>query len=385
MIDNSEFFVPEFDLGRFRHMVARYVRLLIRARLTSEPGFLSHEDLERWDLADIDRDPLPGAQLAAQAAATLGLINTEFIPRCGSGGFPLTDQLRPEGRLICEVAMLAMFGGGSPHHNSDLLNAAEKLHQGQKVNWEELVNWSRLPVIRADLDLLPQPSRSSSPGPNQTDIGVLGKKNVFRRKGKSWTITYQGETVGLPDSVGLFYIHQLIEQPAKPIGVTDLKNAHAVWCTDPSSPLRKRKGGAIVSCDRDSGDDTANDELHSPGRDLGEEIDSAERAELARRIKEYDVSIPLLKAQGKIEQAKEQEEERRYLEKRLKSSRIPRGGTRKVASASGRVRRSVCGEIRRGLNKLRATHHALYDHLSQSLTIKAYCCYSPVTPTSWNE
>ena len=59
MIAESEYFVPDFDLGRFRHVVARYIRLLIQARLTSEPDFLSHEDLERWGLADVDRESLP--------------------------------------------------------------------------------------------------------------------------------------------------------------------------------------------------------------------------------------------------------------------------------------------------------------------------------------
>lgn len=386
MIADSEYFAPDFDLGSFRHVVARYIRLLIRARLTSEPDFLSREDLKRWDLAETDRESLSGAQLAAQAAATVGLINTEFIPRCGSGGYPLTDQLRPEGRLIGKVAMLGMFNGGGPYHNADLLNAAEKLRQGKEVNWEELVNWSWLPEIRADLDLLPQPLRSCSSGADRDGIEAMGTKNVFHCEGNSWTLTYQGKTVGKTHSVGLFYLHRLLGSPGTTISVEALRKAYAVWCNDASSPVRKSKDVITMGCGPESEGDEVGDALDSPDYDLGDELDLIGRQRFAQRIEELDRLIKSLKAQGKTAQANEHEGERQSLEQELKRSRIPGGGARKIAPASRKVKNAVQIAIKRTLNKLHMSHLALCQHLKHSLTINKYCyCYAPETPTSWNQ
>jgi hypothetical protein len=38
---SDDFFHPNFDPGEFRRTAAKYVKLLIRARWRSEPGFLT--------------------------------------------------------------------------------------------------------------------------------------------------------------------------------------------------------------------------------------------------------------------------------------------------------------------------------------------------------
>ncbi len=270
-------------------------------------------------------------------------------------------------------------------HNLALLDAAASLRQGQKVDWETLVQWSRLPVIRADLDLLPQPSRSSSSGANRNDIDVPGRRNVFRYDDMSWTLTYLGKTVGKPHSVGLFYIRQLLASPGTPIRVEVLRQAYAVWYNAPSSPVRKRSRVATIACDHERESDEGSDALNASEDDLGDELDSVGRQEVARRIKELDDLIKSLKAQGKTAQADEHECERQFLEQRLNSSRVPGGGASKIASARRNVKNAVCSAIRRELNRLQDIHPALYHHLDRSLKVKAYCCYAPETPTTWNE
>src|SRR6478672_9064376 len=70
---------PDFDLGDFRYAVARYVKLLIRARWKCEPGFLSDEELQTWGLGEIAEDRLAGWRLLEDAAAALARLNTEFL------------------------------------------------------------------------------------------------------------------------------------------------------------------------------------------------------------------------------------------------------------------------------------------------------------------
>ena len=52
-----------FDLGDFRYATARYVKLLIRARWQSDPGFLSKSDLAAWKLPNVSEDTLSSWQL----------------------------------------------------------------------------------------------------------------------------------------------------------------------------------------------------------------------------------------------------------------------------------------------------------------------------------
>jgi hypothetical protein len=149
---------PDFDLGNFRHAVARYIKLLIRARWKCEPGFLSQEDLAAWQLQDIEQDSQSSCMLLDQAAQALAHLNVEFLPRCGSGGICETDDSTAVGRLIGNVAGLAWLGSeGGPWHNSALVDAARMLRENKEVDWGWLVDWEMLQAIRADLNQLPQP------------------------------------------------------------------------------------------------------------------------------------------------------------------------------------------------------------------------------------
>jgi hypothetical protein len=148
--------LPQFDRGMFRWTVARYIKRLIRARWKSEPDFLSDDDLQRWRLANIRDDSEESWRLLSKAAADLGMLNREFLPRCGSGGVAPVGEESPVSRLIMEVAFLAPSEGGGPDHNQDLVDAAEILKAGGSIDWENFVDWKKLPQIREDLDELPE-------------------------------------------------------------------------------------------------------------------------------------------------------------------------------------------------------------------------------------
>lgn len=165
-------FRVDFDLGAFRHAAAKYVKLLIRARWKDEPRFLSDQTLDHWNLLEIKDDRhlanrIPSWRLLEEAAGALGILNTEFLPRCGSGGIPVINCEKPEFRLMEEIAFLADQYGDYPHHNGTLLTAAKRRREGARIDWDTLVDWPRLPAIRADLDLLPHPTRGAHEGPGK--------------------------------------------------------------------------------------------------------------------------------------------------------------------------------------------------------------------------
>jgi excisionase family DNA binding protein len=159
---NREFYYPDFDLGEFRYTVARYCKLLIRARWKCDPGFLDEADLAAWGLEDIGTDRWSACQLLDQAAAALGHLNRHFLPRCGSGGVRETDESTPEGRLIWVIAGLVPTDGGGPAHNAALLEASRQLRDGKPLDWGALVEWDCLKEIRANLDQLPHPRREAA-------------------------------------------------------------------------------------------------------------------------------------------------------------------------------------------------------------------------------
>ena len=72
-------FHPEFDAAAFRKAVARYIKLLIRARCRGSTAFVSEEELKRWGLKNIDQEPLQPWQLVQEAANALAKLNTEYI------------------------------------------------------------------------------------------------------------------------------------------------------------------------------------------------------------------------------------------------------------------------------------------------------------------
>lgn len=116
-MNQIEDFNPAFDRGRFRCAVARFVRLLVRARRMQEPRFFSAADLATWQISQREPEPHVTARLLELAAGALGHLNVDFIPRCGAGGIPCLGEETPLDRLVLNVADLVSPQGGGPAHN----------------------------------------------------------------------------------------------------------------------------------------------------------------------------------------------------------------------------------------------------------------------------
>ncbi len=175
---------PTFDPGVFRYAVARYVRLLIRARLTSQPQFLSPKALQSWELDRTHQETHSTACLLEFAADALAYLNSHFIPRCGSGGYRSPSCDTPLGRVITATVLLVRSEGGSPHHNLVLQEAANVVRSGQSLNWDEIADWAALPSIRSDLDLLPHPSPAVSKRLDQ--LATMVQEMATDHPGREW-------------------------------------------------------------------------------------------------------------------------------------------------------------------------------------------------------
>lgn len=239
-----ELYFPDFDLGVFRLSVARYVKLLIRSRWRSEPGFLDRERLAAWGLEDIGNDRWPAWKFVHQAAHALEHLNLHFLPRCGSGGVRFTDESTPEGRLICKVAFLSLHEGGGPDHNRPLLDAAMRLRDGQPVNWERLVSWGELDGVREDLDRLPVPN-VETPWSRLERIEELVTSLVEREKIKDWYDTEEfARLVGKSEFTcrewcRLGRIHAVKKSSGR--------GKHKAWAISHDELSRFRREGLIVS------------------------------------------------------------------------------------------------------------------------------------------
>lgn len=234
-------FIPTFDPGEFRYAVARYVRLLIRARLTQEPRFLSPAELATWDMKASQRDLLSTSQVLELAAGALAHINTQFVPRCGSGGLQWPGDETPLGRLMLASVALVPSEGGGPDHNGALIMAARDIRSGRSVDWNELVEWTSLPAIRVDLDQLPHPSP-----PLQVRLATLEEnvqELIQEHPGREWySVEEFAELVGKAEfTVREWCRHGRIRAEKQPGG----RGSYASWVIGRAELDRYRAEGLI--------------------------------------------------------------------------------------------------------------------------------------------
>jgi len=134
----------DFDLREYRDAVAKFVRLMIRARVKAQRQAISQGDRERWGLGNIASDPTSLERLLLAAAAAYDRLWREFIGPAGSGGIHPDDPLAK----LKEQVVHFMFE--TPP--SDLL---AQLRRGEQINWGKAAKWECLSAIRDGLDSLP--------------------------------------------------------------------------------------------------------------------------------------------------------------------------------------------------------------------------------------
>jgi predicted ATPase/tetratricopeptide (TPR) repeat protein len=174
--------------------------------------------------------------------------------------------------------------------------------------------------------------------------------NGFLRDGELWQLTFDGESVHMPDLKGLHDIARLLAAPGEEIHVLDL--------------------GALV--------DGASPQGHA-----GELLDAEARAAYKARIDELREEHELAEAANDTVQAERAREELDAIGEALTSAYGLGGRSRRAADQAERARSAVTWRIRSAISRVEAVHPALGRHLTNSVRTGTFCAYTPEQPVDW--
>lgn len=158
----------EAEQGEFRYAVAAVARLLIRARMLSQPRCFSPDVLRDWQLEARTHERMTTAQLLKAVQAKLKEIEGRFMWFCESGGYSCDASWNDEG----DVGQVKIEFASFVDPLEGLPWAMEALEKGKDLDWDKVANWGGLPTLRRALDRLPKPRRGRL-GDGPDDAGRL--------------------------------------------------------------------------------------------------------------------------------------------------------------------------------------------------------------------
>jgi hypothetical protein len=197
------------------------------------------------------------------------------------------------------------------------------------------------PLSRKALELL---GPSGTPG-----------RGVFRRTGTSWTLSYAGQTVQLPDAKGLRDLAILLSRPDQPVPAIEL--------------LALSGGGQLARTDLRLGADAV--------------LDQRAKGEYRQRLRELEEEIADAQSLGDADQAERAREERQAIAHELAAALGLAGRDRGLGGGSERARKAVTARLRDSIARISQTHPRLGHHLEVSVTTGTHCAYSPADPITW--
>jgi len=211
---------------------------------------------------------------------------------------------------------------------------------------------------------MPEAGASSSRGPAEIASPAVSRptgRQVFRRDGEYWTITYAGKTIRLRNIRGIEYLSQLLAAPGRERHVTEMigtngSDASAAASADATRVARDLgDAGPLL-------DATARAAYRARLQDLREELAEAER--------QHDL--------GRVERA---QEETAALLNQLEAA----GRGRVAASHAERARQTVTKRIKEALERIARAHPDLGAHLGATVRRGYFCVYlpDPERPLDW--
>ncbi|MDP6493864.1 MAG: hypothetical protein QGI09_00250 [Dehalococcoidia bacterium] len=195
--------------------------------------------------------------------------------------------------------------------------------------------------------------------------------NLFLKQGDYWTLKFgSNQPVRLKDSVGLVYIHYLIQHPGQELlpmrVVQQTRGDAAVGRTATAAETKD----ADLSLDDFSGtgpslDDQALQEYRKHIEDLEEDIEEAER-------------------DNNPEAATNAREEKQLVESERPVGSPQEKARRPVGSPQEKARKSVSEAIHRALKNIRTLDSHLGNHLTNSINTGVRVSYSPEPAVAWH-
>ena len=191
--------------------------------------------------------------------------------------------------------------------------------------------------------------------------------HVFALVGQVWMVSYAGHSHFLSDSVGSKYLDYLLRKPFKSIHVNDFitqVHGEAVEC-NPN-----------ILCE-------SPDELVLAEERPDVILSGKSRPELEKWVVETKPRCRKLRADGRLEDAQNLEEEIADAEKHLKQQGFGKRAA-KFCTRTDRNRKSVTAAIRRSIKVIGILNASLGRHLSNSIHTGAFCTYQPEQSLNWS-
>ena len=179
------------------------------------------------------------------------------------------------------------------------------------------------------------------------------RPNIFRRRGEYWDIVYDGLPAHMKHSKGIATIVCLLRMQDREMHAAQILVEVA---GEENIPLLGSAGEVLTP--------TAIAEYKEALLDLRERIREADE--------HNDISTKMAL-----------EEQLTALTQYLGGALGLHGRPRKASDDAERIRKAVWGNIKRALDKMKAAHPPLYEHLSRSLTTGMFMSYSPSSPVDW--
>ena len=194
-------------------------------------------------------------------------------------------------------------------------------------------------------------------------------RNLFRREGEYWTISYEGAVVHLKDAKGLRHLARLLTHPGREFHAVDLEAAEA-QAAPTGSQDRAAGEGLVVRPDLG---------------DAGVLLDATAKAAYQARIEELRGEVEEAEGFNDPARATKARQELEFLVAELARAVGLGGRDRRAASHAERARLNVTRAIRAAMANLARANPALGRHLAVTVRTGRYCSYTPDPrlPITW--
>ncbi len=195
--------------------------------------------------------------------------------------------------------------------------------------------------------------------------------NLFLKQGDYWTLKFgSNQPVRLKDSVGLVYIHYLIQHPGQELL--------------PMRVVQQTRGDAAVGRTATAAETKDADLSLDDFSGTGPSLDDQTLQEYKKRIEDLKEDIEEAERNNNLAAAANAREELQFLESQISAAFGLRGEPRPVGSPTENARKSVSEAIRRALKNIRSMDSHLGNHLTNSIKTGVYVYYSPESAVDWH-
>jgi hypothetical protein len=195
--------------------------------------------------------------------------------------------------------------------------------------------------------------------------------NVFRKEGRWWKVVYEGKEGTLQDTVGIKYIHYLVQRPHELVFVLDLVGA-----------VTKRGGTSLSETYGKMGKEELGklgmEETFGLG-DAGPRLEGLTKSQLI----DWREELEKQSATQNPAEALETKEKMEQITKELSRRTNKTGKSRKEADPVDKARKAVTKAINFSLKEMKA-YPCIFEHFNSAIKKGTNCSYCPIKPTAWS-